>query len=69
MTRDEFRTEYARATAKSDWRRALAAVETRIEHAEDADELECLGAKFNHCKSRMPIRLWPEAWYRRERAT
>lgn len=68
MTRDEFRTEYARATAKSDWRRALAAVETRIEHAEDEHELEYLKGQYDECKRHQPMRLWPEAWYRRERS-
>lgn len=70
MTKEEFKTEYARALAKRDWRRAMSAVNMRIEFADDEDELECLGVKSDLCKSHIPKRTaWDEltAFFRRKR--
>ena len=70
MTKEEFKVEYARALAKSDWPRALRAVNMRIEFADDEDELECLGLKCQICKSHIPKRTaWDELteFFRRKR--
>lgn len=64
MTREEFKTEYARALAKREWSRALRAVDARIEFSDDEDELECLGLKVELCRANIPKRTaWEEVAY------
>jgi hypothetical protein len=62
MTKEEFKTEYARALAKSDWPRALRAVDARIEFSDDEHELSYLRGEFDTCMENQPRKGLSFGW-------